>query len=121
MKNRHKYYNEIIAFAEGKTIQSIYKVEGAQNEWKDDNFPLWNNPLFEFRIKPEPMYIPLTFEDREELRGKWVRNKQSHNEFMLYLIDEEGVNGYTWAGALEVLEFIDGTPFGKLVEEGGEK
>lgn len=121
MENRHKYYNEIIAFAEGKTIQSIYKVEGAQDEWKDDNFPIWNNPLFEFRIKPEPKYIPFTFEDREELRGKWVKRKGSSNEVCVYNLSKTRVNGYTWEHSLEVLEFLDGTPFGKLVEEGGEK
>ena len=115
MENRHKYYKEIIAFAEGKTIQSIYKGEGAQiDRWKDDNFPLWNNPLFEFRIKPEPKYVPFTFEDREELRGKWVRDKENQNEFMIHLIVKKGVNGYTWRGSLAYLEFIDGTPFGKI-------
>jgi|SRR5699024_7549648 len=106
MENRKKWYNEIIAFAEGKTIQSIYKVEGEQNDWKDDNFPLWNNHLFEFRIKPEPKYIPFTFEDREELRGKWARHKESHNEFMIYLIGENHVNGYSWEQSLELLEFL---------------
>lgn len=119
MKNRHKYYNEIVAFAEGKQIQS--KRPNVLDKWEDDDCPLWNVPDTKFRIKPEPGYIPFTFEDRGELRGKWVRHKESHYEFIIHLIGENRVNGYTWEESLEVFEFLDGTPFGKPVEDGGEE
>ena len=121
MKNRHKYHNEIIAFAEGRTIQAKYIGIPNEDVWVDDPAPYFDNSKYEFRIKPEPKYIPFTFEDREELRGKWVRNKKSYIELMIYIISENHVNGHTWEQALEVLEFLDGTPFGKLVEDGGEK
>ena len=112
MENRKKWYNEILAFAEGKQIQS--NRPSVLDEWMDDDFPLWNDPDIKFRIKPEPKHIPFTFEDRDELRGKWVRHKESHNEFMIYLIAEGHVNGHTWGQSLEEFEFLDGTPFGKL-------
>lgn len=78
---------------------------------------------YEDKIKTHPVvkelmevakYIPFTFEDRDELRGKWVRHKESHNEFMIYLIGENHVNGHSWEESLEEFEFLDGTPFGKL-------
>lgn len=119
MKNRHKYYNEIIAFAEGKTIQ--IRPMGLNAKWVDTDNPQFMHEKVEYRIKPEPEYVPFTFEDREELRGKWYRRKSTGVETAIYNISEEGINGYTWISALAVLEFLDGTPFGKLVEEGGEK
>lgn len=121
MKNRHKYYNEIIAFAEGRTIQAKYIGIPNEDVWVDDHAPYFDNSKYEFRIKPESKYIPFTFEDREEIRGKWVRRKWINDELVIYNISEEGVNAYTWKEALEALEFLDGTPFGKLVEEGGEE
>src|SRR5690625_328929 len=119
MKNRHKYYNEIIAFAEGRTIQAKYI--GIQNEgiWVDDPAPYFDNSKYEFRIKTEPKYIPFTLEDRNELRGKWVRRIGTTSEALISSVRKTHVNGYTWEQALEVLEFLDGTPFGKLVDGGG--
>src|SRR5690625_4566251 len=116
---KHKWYNEIVAFAEGKTIQS--KRPDEPDKWQDDHYPLWNDPNIRFRVKPEPKYIPFTFEDREELRGKWIRRKGINDELVIYNISEEGVNAYTWKEALEAIEFLDGTPFGKLVEDRGEE
>ena len=112
MKKRHKYYNEIIAFAEGRTIQS--KRPDEPDTWQDDHYPLWNDPDIKFRIKEEPKYIPFTFEDRDELRGKWVRRKSTGVETIIYYIDKGHMNGCTWEQTLEKFEFLDGTPFGKL-------
>lgn len=119
MKNRHKWSNEILAFAEGKQIQS--KRPDVLDEWEDDDFPLWNDPDTKFRIKPEPEYTPFTFDDREELRGKWVRRKSSGNECLIYHLSEAHVNTYSWEESIEEFEFLDGTPFGKPVEDGGEE
>src|SRR5690625_1737966 len=105
MKNRHKYYNEIVAFAEGKTIQAKYIGIPNEGIWVDDHAPYFDNSKYEFRIKPEPKYIPFTFEDREELRGKWFIRKSTGVETVIYNISEEGVNGYYWNAALEILEF----------------
>lgn len=120
MKNRHKYYNEIIAFAEGRTIQSKYLGAPNGGVWRNDPAPYFDNSKYEFRIKPEPKYIPFTFEDREELRGKWVRRKSSGNECLIYHLSKAHVNTYSWEESIEEFEFLDGAPFGKLVEGGGE-
>ena len=121
MKNRHKYYKEIVAFAEGRTIQAKYIGIPNEGIWVDDPAPYFGNSKYEFRIKPEPKYIPFTFEDREELRGKWVRRAGTDNEAFIHSMRKTHVNGFTWKESIEVLEFLDGTPFGKLVEEGGEE
>ena len=120
MKNRHKYYNEIIAFAEGKAIQ--IRPEGLNAKWVDTENPQFMHEKVEYRVKPEPKYIPFTFEDRDELRGKWVRRKDTGDEMFIDRIDDRGVcSHYSYLRALAALEFLDGTPFGKLVEGGGEK
>jgi len=51
--NKHKWYNEIVAWAEGKTIQCRYK--NTSIKWEDYNFeciPPFNNVDLEFRVKP---------------------------------------------------------------------
>ena len=44
---KHKHYNEIIAWAEGKQIQLKTK-----DTWVDFNQPHWN-AICEYRVKPE--------------------------------------------------------------------
>lgn len=112
MKNKHKYYNEIVAFAEGKTIQARIKEDAWT--WFDTPNPQFGDNVYEFRIKPEPKYIPFTFEDREELRGKWIRRKSINDEIVIYNLSKTRVNGFTWDQSLEEFEFLDGSPFGKL-------
>jgi hypothetical protein len=56
--NKHKWYNEIVAWAEGKTIQ--YKA--TNGIWKDCNFiniPPSFNGEFEFRVKPNTVKFRL--------------------------------------------------------------
>lgn len=48
---KHKYYELIVAWAEGKTIQG--KVAGNIN-WHDMVNPAWDGIEIEYRIKPEP-------------------------------------------------------------------
>jgi hypothetical protein len=70
--------------------------------------------------------VKFTFDDREELRGKWVREKYAHSqEWQISVISKNGVSesigvqapSYTYEQALEELEFIDGKPFGKEIWE----
>ena len=58
--NKHKWYNEIVAWAEGKTIQFRYKTNSL--EWKDFDFeptPPFNNVDLEFRVKPNTVKFRL--------------------------------------------------------------
>lgn len=53
MSTRHKHYNEIVAWAEGKEIQV-----NAFGEWKDTKDPRFC-PGLEYRVKPETITIQL--------------------------------------------------------------
>jgi len=51
--NKHKWYNEIVAWAEGKPIQ--YKIERETDIWKDFKFkttPPFDKYEIQFRVKP---------------------------------------------------------------------
>lgn len=79
---------------------------------------LKNHPPEKYRIKEEVKrkLVPFTWEDREQLRGKWVRNKKSSSEFVLQFLNENG-SAWTWQYMLDHFEFIDGSPVGKYIED----
>jgi hypothetical protein len=84
-----------------------------------DPIVLSQTPIPEIVNVPlEEEYVPFTFEDRELLRGQWVRGKLSKEEFMIIYIGhlkvEVNGNYYTYQHLFEVFEFIDGKPCGKL-------
>jgi hypothetical protein len=45
---KHKHYDCIVAWAEGKQIQSV----GPEGIWSDINHPYWDE-MYEYRVKPE--------------------------------------------------------------------
>ena len=52
MSKRHKWYNEIVAWASGAEIESY---AGLNDEiWDDEPYPDWNHTVLKFRIKPQP-------------------------------------------------------------------
>ena len=80
----------LVAFAEGKTIQSRC-IKGDKSLWYDDEDPSFDDD-FEYRIKPEPKYRP--FKDAEEcwqemlkhqpfgvVKDKYFANYQTHRAF----------------------------------------
>jgi hypothetical protein len=79
---------------------------------------LSQNPIPEIVNKPVEEYVRFTFEDRELLRGQWVRRKISKEEFMIIYLGQlkVGVDGnyYTYQELFGDFEFIDGKPCGKL-------
>ena len=46
---KHKWHDEIVAWAGGAEIEA----KTADNWFMDDD-PQWNDPQYEFRIKPQP-------------------------------------------------------------------
>jgi hypothetical protein len=66
----------------------------------------------------EPEHIPFTFEDREMFRGKYVRFKGGKPECYITDVLENCIYlshiRCSYEEAFEKLEFIDGTPFGKV-------
>ena len=118
LNNKEMTEDEIIevlqAFKEGKEIQFLYN----ETEWKKAGCPAWNFGMTRYRIKPQPEYVPFTWEDRELFRVKWVRWKFEDKEFTIDCMCERGLcfSGelFTWDRLFKDLEFIDGTTFGKL-------
>lgn len=104
------------AFKDGKEIEYFY----ANKKWVDvdTNFTQFDFSEGEYRIKPQPEYVPFTWEDRDLFRGKWVRWKFENKEFTIDCIEERGLcfSGelFTWDRLFKGLEFIDGSVFGKL-------
>lgn len=67
--------------------------------------------------------VPFTWEDREMLRGKWIRNKERAHEIRITNIffdrdDKElRIDGISAVNLFNKWEFLDGSPFGKEIDE----
>jgi len=64
--------------------------------------------------------VPYTWEDREELRGRWYRQKDypEHERLVAHLEisrNEIEINGWGAQKFLQDFEWLDGTPCGKKV------
>lgn len=73
---------------------------------------------------PKIKYVPFDLskkEDRDFLRGKWIRHKKYSTEILIdcFSIDTGKwyVNGYSAKPLFDNFTFLDGTPVGKKVEE----
>lgn len=56
---KHKWYNEIVAWASGAEIESS-DIYIDRQIWKEVSIPCWDNDRYLFRIKPtpkEPQYL----------------------------------------------------------------
>lgn len=107
------------AFVDGKAIQ----FRTNNRPWVDllDN-DLNLNAIFEYRIKPEPKYR--SFKNQEECWNEmhnhtdfgFVKYKKDKVVYAItalseyYLVTSQG--SFSLSAALEVLEFLDGKPFG---------
>ena len=76
------------------------------------------------RITPAVTYVPFTWEDREQLRGRWIKFKHPGSaEFLiskLYNSDKHGLvaNDYSASSLLDEAIFLDtGKPVGKKVTQ----
>lgn len=123
-KDRLAYQISVMqAFAKGKEIERFY-----DGKWEDSFIPLWNWAALDYRIKPEPpkpQYRP--FESAEEVmdaikkHGCWVKDLDD----LYYNIGRVGIDLINYFdGEYENFHdafsnnvFLDGTPFGKLIEE----
>lgn len=62
------------AVAEGKEIQMFDEESGI---WKDCTDMSSLDPYKQYRVKPEKKYRAFTIEDREYLKGAWIKPKNS--------------------------------------------
>jgi hypothetical protein len=75
---------------------------------------------FPYRRRIAPQYVPYTWEDREELRGRWYLKKENGMEIQvtqLQLRDDGifSIDGWKADWFLSYCEWLDGTPCGKVV------
>lgn len=120
-----KYSEVLKAYGEGKTIQAKSIMD---NKWLDTTEPVFDFFRSEYRIKPEPKYIPFTFEDSKLFRDKWIVLKEEHgsSEKLTRIIGickdhiKHIIGGYItsvqYKDLLRMYTFEDGSPCGKLVE-----
>ncbi len=77
------------------------------------------HPLSIYRRR-ETKYVPYTWEDREQLRGRWFRYKKSGTEAsivnMRFEHDVFYINDFIAEAFLTLCEWLDGTPCGKVVQ-----
>ncbi len=81
---------------------------------------LKQTPGMYYRRRTSPQYVPYTWDDREELRGKWYRKKGDNCEFMVNYVtryNENDISIGPWReGAFfKECEWLDGSPCGKKV------
>lgn len=127
----------LTAYSEGKTIQ--FKNPHSIDDWVSvptiavADIQNFMEGLFTFRVKPEPKYVP--FETKEECWEEmlkhqpfsWIEfiDKQGIKQPIVSLAEDEVMLDaypdehliYDFKDAFNTFQFIDGAPFGKLIEE----
>ena len=117
----------LVAFAEGKTIQSRC-IKGDKSLWYDDEDPSFDDD-FEYRIKPEPKYRP--FANAEECWNEmlkhqpfgWIKHKKDGDRSLITNIDKfynislDGDDNWSFDKVMKRFTFADGLPFGVKYEE----
>lgn len=103
----------LMAFKEGKEIERRVSAD----YWvslSDNHFDFTQQ---EYRIKPQPEYIPFTHLDYELFMNKIIIDGGGKRQIILAFDDCDITttrSNFGYARAFEVFKFINGTPFGKL-------
>lgn len=107
----------LLAYSEGKRIE----VSNNNNSWIATSIMELITSSKYVRIKPAPKLVPFTFKDKDLFKDKWFKYKEkgwiakpicifeTHIEFSEFSFDYKSI--------LKVLEFEDGSPCGKYVNE----
>lgn len=112
------------AFKDGKKIECKFRrLDG--DTWDVAVKPHWNWEELDYRVKPEPKYVPYGSVSEID-RSKWVRGKKEYPGVLrlISMIDtftnKVYITEYQWLymdDFFNRFEYEDGTPCGKLVEE----
>lgn len=109
----------MMAYEHGKKIEVKGKWE-KETSWRLCT-PLWNWVDCDYRVKPEPQYVPYD-SIKEVYKDKWFKHKASGMSYRIILLDPNDNTvqlGYGWVSLQKLFEdytYEDGTPCGKLVE-----
>ena len=133
MKTTKEMIEVMQAFEDGKQIQVCYK--GVWTDWVLGGAPIWDWIEADYRVKPEPKeptYRP--YESVEEMvadydkrfgnhgRPKntmpliWVRHRKDGSICLLTTFPQTEDMKCIFDTEFDFHEYLDGTPFGKLVE-----
>jgi hypothetical protein len=107
----------------GERLQEGDEYLSIVNDWLQANITykdgiICNGAIYRRRIAPQ--YVPYTWDDREELRGRWYRrndNKDYERQVTLFDggINNMFINGWEAKEFLQKCEWLDGSPCGKKV------
>lgn len=107
------------AYEDGKAIEFRDRHSG---EWGECSIPLWDWHAFDYRIKPEPKYVPYDSVAEVE-KDKWVVNKTDGIKYQILAIDSLNnsvllpTRGFKKLDALfRDYTYEDGAPCGKKAE-----
>lgn len=110
------------AFKEGKKIEVREKTLHDDQQWKEMINPYWAFETYDYRVKPEPEYVPYT-SVLEVSRDKWVKEERSSVLSKITALDLDDAIcvrvEYDWVSLKDLFEnytYEDGTPCGKKVE-----
>lgn len=122
MKTVDEMIEVMKAYKEGKPIEFRGKAPGYQT-WKAADEPIWDWDSLDYRVKPEPEYVP--YDSVLEVdRDKWVKKKGSSVLSKITALDLDDAVcvrvEYDWVSLKDLFEhytYEDGTPCGKKVQE----
>lgn len=106
------------AVLDGKEIEYRYRNDFRQ--WFGVHTPSLNFDEYNYRVKPEPKYVPFSFEDANDLMGKVIKKMDgTHVQKIVqlnrdYVFAGVGIMDYEWL--LKYYTFLDGTPCGKKAQ-----
>nr|DAL34061.1 MAG TPA_asm: hypothetical protein [Caudoviricetes sp.] len=124
------FYDDIPILAVQYANQNVKTGTLIRLKKKGEPFPFWVQRKevenkFDYVciiIKKEPKvkYVPFDLskvEDRDFLRGKWIRHKMTGDEYQITSLSKNLAIGTTGKELLKYYTFIDCSPVGKKVEE----
>ena len=113
-------------YADGKCV-NVEIAENRGNNWRKNDFPLWNFAHHNYRIKPEPKRVPLTMQDLidriKEGKTMWIKhNITNHIENIIaftpmFVSLHSHIDSVEYPYLMELGTFLDGTPCYKEVED----
>ena len=102
------------AILQGKEVQ----FEDSDS-WEHSDTPSLNFSSYNYRVKPEPKYVPFTFEDAKDLIGKVIKSKKDNTVASIVMCTSLAVyygsdSGCKYGYLFTEFTFLDGTPCGKI-------